>query len=129
MFKVVLGGERGSVWRRRHYRVKRGQGGPGTFRFSVLDNGVTSDEYWRLLDCAESLEWCLFYYSGAASAAGLSYTGAILATRDGAWPAPEYEARLERALDTAGIRPWELSRVDNSDCGGAVLEPATPRAV
>lgn len=24
----------------------------------VLDNGVTSNEYWRILDCDESLEWC-----------------------------------------------------------------------
>lgn len=34
------------VWRRRHYRVRRAEA-PGTFRFSVLDNGVTSNEYWR----------------------------------------------------------------------------------
>ena len=27
-----------TVWRRRHYRVKRGKV-PGTFYFSVLDNG------------------------------------------------------------------------------------------
>ena len=44
------------VWRRRHYRVKRGAT-PGTFHLSVLDNGVTSKEYWRILDCAEDLEW------------------------------------------------------------------------
>lgn len=24
----------------------------------VLDNGVTSSEFWRILDCAEDLEWC-----------------------------------------------------------------------
>lgn len=29
------------VWRRRHYRVRRAAE-PGTFYFSVLDNGVTS---------------------------------------------------------------------------------------
>lgn len=29
------------VWRRRHYRVRRAEE-PGTFYFSVLDNGVTS---------------------------------------------------------------------------------------
>jgi hypothetical protein len=60
------------VWRRRRYRVRRGAT-PGTFHFSVLDNGVTSNEYWRILDCADDLSFCLFYYSGAASAAGLSY--------------------------------------------------------
>ena len=44
------------AWRRRHYRVRRGAT-PGTFHLSVLDNGVTSKEYWRILDCAEDLEW------------------------------------------------------------------------
>ena len=34
------------VWRRRHYRVRRAKQ-PGTFNFSVLDNGVISKEYWR----------------------------------------------------------------------------------
>lgn len=29
---------------------------------------------------------CVFYYSGAASRAGLSYSGAILASSDGQWP-------------------------------------------
>jgi hypothetical protein len=43
---------------------------PGTFFFSVLDNGVTSLEFWRIVDVAEDLSWAVFYYSGAASAAG-----------------------------------------------------------
>ncbi len=34
------------VWRRRHYRVRRAER-PGTFFFSVLDNGVISNEFWR----------------------------------------------------------------------------------
>ena len=34
------------VWRRRHYRVRRAEQ-PGTFFFSVLDNGVISSEFWR----------------------------------------------------------------------------------
>ena len=34
------------VWRRRHYRVRRAKQ-PGTFNFSVLDNGVISKEFWR----------------------------------------------------------------------------------
>ena len=33
------------VWRRRHYRVRRDQE-PGAFKFSVLDNGVVSNENW-----------------------------------------------------------------------------------
>ena len=36
------------VWRRRHYRVRRAKQ-PGTFNFSVLDNGVISKEYWRFV--------------------------------------------------------------------------------
>ena len=33
------------VWRRRHYRVRRDTA-PGAFKFSVLDNGVVSNENW-----------------------------------------------------------------------------------
>lgn len=44
-------------------------------------------EYWRIVHCEDDLSWALFYYAGAASAAGQVYTGAILATPDGAWPA------------------------------------------
>lgn len=36
-----------------------------------------------------SLFRCVFYYSGAASRAGLSYSGAILASRTGDWPASQ----------------------------------------
>jgi hypothetical protein len=64
--KTLDGGE---VWRRRRYRVRRGEQ-PGTFHLSVSDNGVTSNKFWRTLDCADDLAFCLFYYSGAASAAG-----------------------------------------------------------
>ncbi|KAL4444678.1 hypothetical protein ABPG77_002495 [Micractinium sp. CCAP 211/92] len=113
-----------TVWRRRHYRVKRAAK-PGTFRFSVLDNGVTSNEFWRILDCAEDLEWCVFYYSGAASRAGLSYSGAILASKEGQWPtSQEAQQRIEASLQAAGIKPWELSSVDNSNCADAPLDPS-----
>ena len=55
VFKVqTLDGR--EVWRQRLYRVRRAQT-PGTFHLSVLDNGVTSKEFWRLLDCAEDLAW------------------------------------------------------------------------
>jgi hypothetical protein len=102
--------------------VRRGTT-PGTFHYSVLDNGVTSNEYWRIIDCAEDLSFCLFYYSGAAATAGLSYSGAVLGTPDGLWPA-DHTQRIHGALRQAGIEPWELSIVDNSACGGAPLTAA-----
>ena len=37
--------------------------------------------------CDDDLAWALFYYAGAAAAAGQTYVGAILATADGRWPA------------------------------------------
>ena len=36
--------------------------------------------------CDDDLAWALFYYAGAAAAAGQTYIGAILATADGQWP-------------------------------------------
>ncbi|KAG2437394.1 hypothetical protein HXX76_006046 [Chlamydomonas incerta] len=113
------------VWRRRVYRVRRAKV-PGTFFLSVLDNGVTSNEYWRIMDCDENLDWCLFYYSGAASTAGLAYSGAVLGTPDGAMPGPQHTERLHTALRRAGIEPWELSFVDNSKCADAPLQITGP---
>ena len=85
-FKVITLDEK-EVWRRRHYRVRRRKDtGPGTFQFTVLDNGVLSNEFWRILDVSDDLGWAVLYYSGAASAAGTSYAGALVCTRDGAWP-------------------------------------------
>ena len=114
-----------AVWRQRLYRVRRGPA-PGTFRLSVLDNGVISSEYWRVLDVADDLSWGAFYYSGAASAAGLSYTGAILTSRTGAWPEGEgARARIAAALEGAGIKVWELSNVNWNEtaAAGAPLQP------
>jgi len=113
------------VWRDRRYRVRLGQT-PGGFLFTVSDNGVTSIERWTLLDAEDGLDWSLFYYRGAASAAGMSYSGAVLATRDGEWPGgAESARRIESALAAAGIEPWELTRVDNSEAAvqGAPLPP------
>lgn len=45
-------------------------------------------QYWRIVDCTDDLAWALFYYAGAASAAGQSYSGAVLVTQDGTWPPP-----------------------------------------
>ncbi|CAI7761911.1 unnamed protein product [Closterium sp. NIES-54] len=109
-----------SLWRRRHYRVRRGKV-PGTFTFTVLDNGVISEEFWRIVDVTDDFQWGLFYYSGAARAAGQSYTGAVLVSKDGEWPGPEHAVRLKAALDRCGIKEWELYRVDNSCCENAPL--------
>lgn len=49
------------MWRRRHYRVRRAAE-PGCFNFSVLDNGVISEEFWRIVDAPDDLSWGLFYY-------------------------------------------------------------------
>ena len=118
VFKVeTLDGQ--EVWRRRHYRVRRAAN-PGQFRFTVLDNGVLSDEYWRIIDAADDLEWAVFYYSGAASAAGTSYTGALVVTRDGNWPAAMTDAnsethrRIKTALLRGGIKLWEVYEVRNT---------------
>ena len=110
-------------WRKRHYRVKRDKE-PGRFIFSVLDNGVTSSEYWAVIDVADDLSWGLFAYSGAASAAGQAYSGAVFATPDGMWPAEQHLARVAAAHDACGIKLFELHEVDNSPelRAGAPLE-------
>ena len=120
VFKVItLDGQ--AVWRRRHYRVRRAKD-PGAFYFSVLDNGVTSNEFWRIVDADDELNWALFYYSGAAAAAGISYTGAVLGTLDGQLPADSEMKRVEEALERCGIKMWETSRVDYSSCDNPPLE-------
>lgn len=119
VFKVfTINGE--EVWRRRHYRVKSAAT-PGTFRFSVLDNGVVSNEYWRIIDVPDDLSWGVFYYAGAATAAGQSYTGALLVSRDGSWPDEGEMDRVEKAFDDCGIKLWELFEVDNTNDEGAPL--------
>jgi hypothetical protein len=62
------------VCRRRKCRVKKGKI-YGTFYFSVLDNGVISNEFWTIVDVANDLSWGLFHYNGVAVR---SYTGVIL---------------------------------------------------
>ena len=52
----------------------------------------------RIVDIPDDLSWALFAYSGAASAAGQVYTGAVLCTPDGRWPAPAAEERIMAAL-------------------------------
>lgn len=108
------------VWRRRKYRVKRGKV-PGTFHFSVLDNGVVSNEFWTTVDVSDDFSWGLFHYSGAARAAGQSYTGAVLVSPDGAYPNEKERERMVSALDKCGIKEWELFTVDNCSCQGPPL--------
>ncbi|CAM9480529.1 unnamed protein product [Chrysoparadoxa australica] len=109
------------VWRRRHYKVRRAKR-IGSFYFSVLDNGVTSQEYWKLIDVAEDFSWGVFYYAGAASAAAQSYAGALLVTPDGQWPTgAAREKAAEAALAKCGIKLWEMCLVTN----GVKLEGET----
>ncbi|PPR98733.1 hypothetical protein GOBAR_AA21929 [Gossypium barbadense] len=103
------------VWRRRKYRVKRANV-PGTFYFSVLDNGVVSKEYWTIVDVSEDFSWGLFHYHGAARVAGQSYTGAVLVSPDGTYPKQTQNNRLSSALEKCGIKEWELYTVDNCAC-------------
>lgn len=103
------------VWRRRRYAVKRGKI-PATFRFSVLDNGVVSNEFWTIVDVSDDLSWGLFHYNGAARVAGQSYTGAVLVTPDGSYPGEKERERLQSALEKCGIKEWELFAVDNCSC-------------
>ena len=112
VFKVnTLDGR--SVWRRSDYRCKR-EDTPGTFTFTFMDNGVTSKEYWRIVDAADDLSWALYYYAGAAKSAGQMYVGAVLATPDGLWPPTREMERVERALwEGCGCKMWEMMEVDN----------------
>ncbi|KAL5818540.1 hypothetical protein ACOSQ3_022421 [Xanthoceras sorbifolium] len=103
------------VWRRRKYRVKRGKI-PGTFYFSVLDNGVVSNEFWTIVDVSDDFSWGLFHYHGAARVAGQSYTGAVLVSPDGSYPNETEKGRLITALEKCGIKEWELFTVDNCSC-------------
>ncbi|XP_058074856.1 violaxanthin de-epoxidase, chloroplastic [Magnolia sinica] len=108
------------VWRRRRYRVRRDKI-PGTFNFSVLDNGVVSKEFWTIVDVCDDLSWGLFHYSGAAQAAGQSYTGAVLVSPNGDYPPHSGDQRLASALEKCGIKEWELYTVDNRSCAGPPL--------
>lgn len=36
----------------------------------------------------------------------------------------EAQQRIEASLQAAGIKPWELSSVDNSNCADAPLDPS-----
>jgi len=103
------------VWRRRRYRMRHAKA-PGCYNFSVLDNGVISNEYWRIVDVSDDLAWGIFYYSGSASVVGQTYQGAVFVTPDGKWPAEHHLPRITAAMESAGIKMWELYDVDQSIC-------------
>jgi hypothetical protein len=94
----------------------------------VLDNGVTSSEFWRILDCEEGLDWCVFYYSGAASRAGLSYSGAILASRSGDWPQSQVGSSRFLYQQPVAAVPSPL-RLRAAPCGATSGYPTAGRLV
>ena len=105
---------------KRHYAVRNGKV-PGTFRLSVLDNGVTSNEFWTIGGVADDLSWIVFHYAGAATAVGQRYLGGLLCTPDGNLPQEEDKDKVWDALQRVHIQPWELYVVDNnSDSPGAM---------
>jgi len=114
-----------NVWCKRHYKVRDGKT-PGTFRFSVLDNGVMSDEYWTIVDVADDLSYIIFHYAGAAGAVGQSYLGGLLCTADGKMPPLDDMEVIWEKLRSAGIEPWELFVVDNSVDSAGALEAGPP---
>ena len=63
----------------------------------------------RIVDVPDDLSWALFAYSGAASAAGQVYTGAVLCTPDGRWPVPAAEHRINAALRLALLLSSQLT--------------------
>lgn len=101
------------LWRTRDYRVRRTKV-PGIWDFSVLDNGIVSEERWHLLGAGEDLEWLVLFYVGAARRAGLAYRGCLLLTKDGSMPTSSAAAEgIAAAVARAGLRPWELERMSN----------------
>ncbi len=99
---------------------------PGTFRFSVLNNGVTSDEFWTIVDCADDLSHIVFHYAGAAGAAGQQYLGGLLYTADGTLPAEEDRAPIYAKLQLVGIEQWKLLVGDNRMDSEGALDAGPP---
>lgn len=114
-----------NVWCKRHYRVRDGEV-PGTFFFSVLDNGITSNEFWTIVDVADDLSHIIFHYAGAASAVGQRYLGGLLCTSGGDLPAIDDREPIYEKLRSAGIDPWELFVVDNSVDSARALDAGEP---
>ena len=111
--------------KQRHYKVRNGKV-PGTFSFSVLDNGVTSNEFWTIVDAADDLSWVVFHYAGAAGAVGQRYLGGLLCTKDGMLPTEKELDHIWGVLRSAEIEPWELFVVDNNDESAGALDAGPP---
>jgi len=111
------------VWCKRHYKVRELKE-PGTFRLTVLDNGVASDERWTIMGAAADLSWVVFHYAGAARAVGQRYLGGLVCTPDGTMPdAAVCEGEIWPVLARAQIEPWDLFVVDNSGGEDVGLPP------
>jgi hypothetical protein len=124
VFRVeTLDGE--SVWCKRHYKVRPGAV-PGTFKLSVLDNGITSNEFWTIAGVAEDLSWTVLHYAGAAGAVGQRYIGGLLCTPDGAVPPVSQQEEIWKVFKSAGIQPWDLYKVDNDPDSPKLLEAGAP---
>jgi hypothetical protein len=108
------------IWRSRDYRVRR-KNVPGLWEFSVLDNGITSEEKWHLLGAADDLEWLVLFYVGAARKAGLSYRGCLLLTKDGQMPRASSAAAVTVAIAASGMELWELEETSNPP-----VDPSNP---
>jgi hypothetical protein len=114
-----------NVWCKRHYKVRPATKA-GTFHLSVLDNGVTSNEFWTIVGCADDLSWIVFHYAGAASAVGQRYLGGLLCTADGSLPNEDILPEIWKCFRTAGIEPWELYTVDNDETSDGAKEAGHP---
>jgi VDE lipocalin domain len=114
-----------NVWCKRHYKVRPGPV-PATFRLSVSDNGVTSDEFWTIVGVADDLSWIVFHYAGAAKTVGLRYLGGLLCTPDGSLPDESQLPEIWDCLQRAGIQPWELYAVDNRLDSPAAIDAGPP---
>jgi hypothetical protein len=110
-----------NIWCKRHYKVRPGDL-PGTFRLSVLDNGVTSNEFWTIIGVADDLSWCAMHYAGAASEVGQRYLGGLLCTPDGQLPDDKVLPEVWQVFRSAGIEPWELYQVENDDASRGAQE-------
>lgn len=108
------------IWRSRDYRVRR-KDVPGMWEFSVLDNGIISEEKWHLLGCDDDLTWLVLFYVGAARKAGLTYRGCLVLTRDGQMPGAAELPGVEAAVARAGMRLWEIEATSNPP-----VDPANP---
>jgi len=102
------------VWCTHHYHI-RAQSQAGNFCFSVLDNGITSDEYWSIVGGTNDLLWVCFHYASATKVVGQQYISGLVCTVTGALPPTKQWPVIQQCLQLVGIELWELMVVNN-DC-------------